>query len=612
MKENKNNLQKVLIVASESFCSSYGGGQVYVKNLVDGLLARGLEIVIVSVLHVKKSKVKTSIDTQKYKSYKCFHIKYNDADTDAENKVQCLLKELAPDVVHANGEKALFIQLCRKIHVPCVITAHHGGIICPAGTLLNYRDRMCNKTVSDKDCIRCCCRILPGYYIWVVLLNVLPLKLRLYLGSIITKVRFIPFITPVLLITRNITQKLKTINVLKQADAIIAPSVAIADALNRNGINKNVQILPHGIPEIQSVPLTEVGIPMKFFYIGRINYVKGIHVMLQAFKNIPNNKYELHIIGAGGNKREVRYEERLKRKYRGLNIDWHGKIEHQKTLEYIKSCHVMIHPAIYLEVFGLTIAESLAIGRPVLATRCGGAEMQIKNNVNGWLMPPNDTKALYDKLIAIANKPNEVLELAKNCHAEPFKGHIQSIIKVYRNFNILKNNKINFNEIMINKKIKRRLRKTISLFPGGGSLLDRYRNRYARHRLAQIGNTTKDIFHHYYETNEWGNDESISGPGSTAHYTANIRKMIPQLVKDLKVSAILDAPCGDFNWFKLIELREGINYIGGDIVETLVKRNQLLYGKNNTKFITLDIVQDVLTKSGLMALPRLFISFVKP
>jgi hypothetical protein len=151
---------------------------------------------------------------------------------------------------------------------------------------------------------------------------------------------------------------------------------------------------------------------------------------------------------------------------------------------------------------------------------------------------------------------------------------------------------------MSGKKIKQALRRMISALPGGDALIQKRANLLERRRLARIGNA-KQVFLHHYEVNAWDNEESVSGPGSTVAYTENIRKEIPRLVKKLGVSSILDAPCGDFNWFRMIEWETNISYIGGDIVEPLVESNQRLYENQTTKFINLDIVQDRLPAADL-------------
>src|SRR5262245_42942669 len=125
------------------------------------------------------------------------------------------------------------------------------------------------------------------------------------------------------------------------------------------------------------------------------------------------------------------------------------------------------------------------------------------------------------------------------------------------------------------KTVKESVRNIISTFPGGNILLRRYRYYRKKLDLMRIADAKK-IFHHYYAFNTWDGKESVSGPGSTIQYTENIRREIPRLVSDLGVKVFLDAPCGDYNWFKEIVWNEEIVYIGGDIVEPLVERNQLI------------------------------------
>ena len=62
---------------------------------------------------------------------------------------------------------------------------------------------------------------------------------------------------------------------------------------------------------------------------------------------------------------------------------------------------------------------------------------------------------------------------------------------------------------------------------------------------------------------------------------------------------MLDAPCGDYNWFRLIVWKNEIDYIGGDIVKPLIESNQARYGGERTKFVLLDIVNDPLPEAEL-------------
>lgn len=105
----------------------------------------------------------------------------------------------------------------------------------------------------------------------------------------------------------------------------------------------------------------------------------------------------------------------------------------------------------------------------------------------------------------------------------------------------------------------------------------------------------------FFFKNKWGNDETetVSGAGSTVKYTENIRRELPELWKKYDVRVFLDAPCGDFNWMKLIDA-SSIVYCGMDIVEDIVRRNKERYGGYHRYFRAGDITEDPLPMADLM------------
>jgi hypothetical protein len=110
---------------------------------------------------------------------------------------------------------------------------------------------------------------------------------------------------------------------------------------------------------------------------------------------------------------------------------------------------------------------------------------------------------------------------------------------------------------------------------------------------------SKGLFTYYYKTNKWGNSESVSGSGSTINATKTIRFEIPKLIREYEIRTILDAPCGDYNWFRLLTLDPEIEYTGGDIVEELVLNNKKNYEHAKRKFVKLDIINDKIPTSDL-------------
>jgi hypothetical protein len=146
--------------------------------------------------------------------------------------------------------------------------------------------------------------------------------------------------------------------------------------------------------------------------------------------------------------------------------------------------------------------------------------------------------------------------------------------------------------------MKQQLRRIINFFPGGKTIVHAYHRGLERRRIRAMGGI-QSVFTTFYEENLWGSEESASGSGSTIEHTKDIVQGIPRIISDLQVKLILDAPCGDYNWFRLIERCDDISYIGGDIVEALVISNQERYGNDNTRFVHLDITNDALPKADL-------------
>lgn len=78
------------------------------------------------------------------------------------------------------------------------------------------------------------------------------------------------------------------------------------------------------------------------------------------------------------------------------------------------------------------------------------------------------------------------------------------------------------------------------------------------------------IFDRIYRTNFWGSRESRSGLGSEAGFTAAYRDRLRACLADLGARRVFDAPCGDLNWIAGLARDPGIDYLGGDISESLV------------------------------------------
>ncbi len=140
-------------------------------------------------------------------------------------------------------------------------------------------------------------------------------------------------------------------------------------------------------------------------------------------------------------------------------------------------------------------------------------------------------------------------------------------------------------------------------------VLDFFRKyRYNSRTSPFNGKSVKEVFTSIYSENTWGSHVSRSGPGSTEAQSANIVKMINELIDRQKIKSILDLPCGDFNWMKRVSLSD-VDYVGGDIVEELIENNIKNFRKDNINFRHLDIINDDLPRADLIIVRDCFVHF---
>lgn len=93
-----------------------------------------------------------------------------------------------------------------------------------------------------------------------------------------------------------------------------------------------------------------------------------------------------------------------------------------------------------------------------------------------------------------------------------------------------------------------------------------------------------------------GLPETACGYGSTMAATESVRAELPRLLSRLGVRVLLDAPCGDFNWMRHVDLG-GIEYIGCDLSDANLATARAYADKD---FRRLDIVAGSLPKADAM------------
>lgn len=109
----------------------------------------------------------------------------------------------------------------------------------------------------------------------------------------------------------------------------------------------------------------------------------------------------------------------------------------------------------------------------------------------------------------------------------------------------------------------------------------------------------RERFARIYATNLWSDPESRSGTGSGLDATQVLRTALPTALRQLEARVLLDVPCGDFTWMEHVDL-SGIEYIGGDIVPSIVEANRRMHARESRRFVELDLTRDTLPDADVL------------
>lgn len=117
-------------------------------------------------------------------------------------------------------------------------------------------------------------------------------------------------------------------------------------------------------------------------YIGRLNLVKGVDLLIDAVAMLVNRyPLQLSIIGDGEIKKGLEEQVRT----RGIEsvTTFYGK--QIDIIPFLKQTDIFVYPSVCHEVFGISVVEAMAFGKLCVVNRVGGLPEIIHDGENGFL-----------------------------------------------------------------------------------------------------------------------------------------------------------------------------------------------------------------------------------
>ena len=210
-------------------------------------------------------------------------------------------------------------------------------------------------------------------------------------------------------------------------------TIALGDYLARWVPSNRIETIPHGIDPLSWQPVDRetarvaLGIsPAEFIavFVGRIHPQKGVDVLIEAVHRVARELPRLRVIVIGSPGGHYGAEERpspyatdVMRRARGVPVQFVGFLNNQseQLRRYLSACDVAVVPSRH-EPFGYVALEALAMSVPVIASRTGGLEQTVTDDV-GLLVPPEDIPALAAAIRTLYESPLRLHRMRHECRA---------------------------------------------------------------------------------------------------------------------------------------------------------------------------------------------------
>ena len=283
-----------------------------------------------------------------------------------------LLRDFPPDVAHMH---LIYHQLTLSVideltraGVPSVLTMHDYKIGCPAYTL--YRNgapcELCTTGPVENAFLHSCIKGSRS-------------------GSLLAAVE---------------ARAARMRGSYRKIDAHVAPSAFAGRVAIQSGIEADtVHVIPNFLPakEIDS-PVEMLAAEPRFFFAGRLEDIKGIGDILDAYASDEPGLGRLVVAGAGGELEDemIAASERLS------NVEYLGRLTRAQVLAQLRRSRALLIPARWHENNPMSLLEARAVGIPVICTDMGGLPEMVEDGIDGFVVPRAEPLALSEAIGRLA------------------------------------------------------------------------------------------------------------------------------------------------------------------------------------------------------------------
>jgi len=417
---------KIIQVLNHFLPEQTAGTEVYVWALSKQLQINNIEVEVLIPNHSKSSYENYFYDEIKVIKYAEPSIINRDLimgrrSPDGLSNFITYIKEAKPDIIHfheisgSNGITLQHVTAAKKLGVKVIMTFHLASNSCKTGTLMYLEKSICDGNIDINKCSLCFINSKGESKITKAAFNLSSILYNLNI-NVSTWNNKIGTALSTHALLKNFKNNFKTL--VENCDKVVTLTDWYKNILIRNGVNENkIKTIKQGLvyktSDLIIAQTNQNNKALRILFLGRISPFKGLHLLIEAIKQLPLDQLSLHIYGQST--KDQTYELNLKEKTNlQSNIYWMGHLNPENVLSTMQQFDVLCLCSRFSEMSPLVIQEAFAAGIPVIASNVYGNAEQIKHNVNGLLFDFNDSNSLRIQIKSLLEEPLLLPSLKQN------------------------------------------------------------------------------------------------------------------------------------------------------------------------------------------------------
>lgn len=416
-------------VLSRFYPHYYGGMAQFVYGLANAMQDRDHQV---RVLCVEQSASPNGdlITESRYKSLVVFRVWLGNLSQDPDAQivkhnrcmgqaVKAFLAEQAIDVLHVSSFDGLTTSIVPAAHglgVPVLYRASDYGTTCWRYLLVRWDGQLCEGHEELLHCLNCCRPWTARSESVYRLLAKMPDRARSRFLALASRWAYgMPWIVR----RAAVLQERLTAHrhALFSVDKIVAPSRWMKAVFVKNGFPENrVVVSWTGVSPPPAEWRKIDSDVIRFGYVGRIDPLKGIDLLISAFAHLrERNGATLTIQGVPILESELCYAGKLWSLTKGTDGVYLGNgFDSDQVSRILQSIDVLVVPSTWYENSSRVILEALAHHIPVIISDVAGNLDHVIHDHNGLIFPNRDVDSLCRQMQRCISEPGLLARLTAN------------------------------------------------------------------------------------------------------------------------------------------------------------------------------------------------------